>query len=433
MATDKISVSFCNSDDEKFWKEESSNIKEENSMHDTKSLNGESSSCSLSKKEIELCLDSQHIKDNFTDIKKIGAGGFGSVYEAVHTIENRKYALKFVKNFSLDFDKNEVKILASLKHPNVLRYYTSWITPLNEWNSCSKGSGFKNSDSIVSFEKDITPSENNIAVVSTDAKSRNDKTSETDCGACLVIQTELCSPNKNLKILIDEELFRMSEKNRRNLFLDIVSGLQYIHKKGIMHRDLKPPNILIDKDKRAIIGDFGIARKCKISPADDTLENGFSQNVGTYPYVAPEVKNSTVYDIKADIYSLGMILFEMYHKMGSGMERIKTMENLRNQDFSDLKNIPARFENIRRLIKSLLNHDPSLRRTLKGIIKIISPLEEQQSVEKNKFKAEEEKFLLNMEYSRLQRTMDMIRQTKKCFEMLRVVMTCACIITFLRL
>lgn len=380
MATDKISVSFRNSDDVTFWKEESSNVKEENSMHDTKSLNGESSSCSLSKKEIEHCLDSQHIKDNFTDIKKIGAGGFGLVYEAVHTIENRKYALKFVKIFSLDFDKNEVKILASLKHPNVLRYYTSWITPLNEWNSCSKGSGFKNSDSIVSVEKD--------------AKSRNDKTSETDCGACLVIQTELCSPNKNLKDLIDEELFTMSEENIRNLVLDIMSGLQYIHKKGIMHRDLKPSNILIHKDKRAKIGDFGIARKCKISPADGTLENGFSQNVGTYPYVAPEVINSTVYDKKADLYSLGMILFEMYHKMGSGMERIKIMEKLRNQEFSELKNIPAKFSNIRILVKSLLSHDPQKRKTLERIIKLILPLEQQQRLRRIKFKAEDENFLL---------------------------------------
>lgn len=108
MATDSISVSCRNSD--------------ENPTEETTSFDGESSSCFFSEEEIDSCLNSQHIIYNFTDLKKIGAGGFGSVYEAVHTIENRKYALKFVKIFSLDFDEREVKILASLDHPNVLRY-----------------------------------------------------------------------------------------------------------------------------------------------------------------------------------------------------------------------------------------------------------------------------------------------------------------------
>lgn len=85
MATDNISVSCRNSD--------------ENSTEETTSSDGESSSC-FSEEEIDNCLDSPHIKHNFTDLKNIGAGGFGSVYEAVHTIENKKYALKFVKIFS---------------------------------------------------------------------------------------------------------------------------------------------------------------------------------------------------------------------------------------------------------------------------------------------------------------------------------------------
>lgn len=382
MATDEESLSFRNSDDDDtFWKKESSNVQEENSTQETQSLNVESSSCFLSEEEIEHCLDSPQIKYNFTDINNIGAGGFGSVYEAVHIIENRKCALKFVKISSLDFDKREVKILASLDHPNVLRYYTSWMTPFHELNSCSKESGIESSGSIVSFQKDTTPSENDIAIVTTEPKSKNGKSSEADYDAYLVIQTELCIPNMNLKTLIDEgELFTMSDENRLNLFLDIVSGLQYIHKKGIMHRDLKPPNILIDKDNRAKIGDFGLARKCKISPADETPDNDLTQNVGTYLYVAPEVRNSTVYDKKADMYSLGMILFEMYHKMGSSMERIKTMEKLRNQEFCDLQNIPAQFGNIRLLVKSLLSHEPSLRKTLKTIIQ----LEKQQSVKMNR-------------------------------------------------
>lgn len=370
MATDFISVSCRNFD--------------ENSTEETTSFDGESSSCFFSEEEIDNCLDSPHIKYNFTDFKKIGAGGFGSVYEAVHTIEDKKYALKFVKIFSLDFDKREVKILALLNHPNVLRYYTSWITPFHKWSSCSEGSGKKNSDSIVSFEKEISPSEKNNAVVSTESKSKNSKSSEFIYDACLVIQTELCNPNKNLEILIHEgEIFTMCEEKRLNLFLNIVSGLQYIHDNGIMHRDLKPSNILLDKDNRAKIGDFGFARKCKWFPVCKPSENEFSQNVGTCLYVAPEVRDSTVYNKNADMYSLGMILFDMYHKMGSGMERIKIMEKLRNQEFSELKNIPAKFSHIRISVKSLLSHDPQMRETVKRIIKLMAPLK-QHRLRKNK-------------------------------------------------
>lgn len=186
----------------------------------------------------------------------------------------------------------------------------------------------------------------------------------------------------------------MSDEKRLNLFLDIVFGLQHIHDKGIMHRDLKPSNIFIDKNNRAKIGDFGFARTYKISPADKKSENGsFSQHVGTNLYIAPEVENSTVYDNKADIYSLGMILFEMFHEMGSDMERNQTMGRLRNQEFKDLSNIPAQFSNIPLLVRSLLSHDPSLRETLEKIIASISLLKQQ-------LKAIEEEFLLT-NYTRL--------------------------------
>lgn len=394
MATDKINLSGRNSDDDTFSKKESSYIKKENSMEETNSLSGDSSSCLLSAMEIKYCLESPHIKDNFTDINNIGAGGFGSVYETVHRIEKRKYALKFLKMFSLDFDSSEVEILVSLDHPNVLRYCTSWVIPLHKCNSCSKGSGNENSD-IVSFREKISSSENNSAMGSTKSKSRSGYSSEEFYDACLVIQTELCNPSKNLKILIDEgEIFTMSEEKRLNLFLDIVFGLQYIHRKGIMHRDLKPSNIFIDKNNRAKIGDFGFARTYKISPVDKKSENGsFSQHVGTNLYIAPEVENSTVYDNKADIYSLGMILFEMFHEMGSDMERNQTMGRLRNQEFKDLSNIPAQFSNIPLLVRSLLSHDPSLRETLEMIIALISLLKQQ-------LKTEEVEFLL-MEYLRV--------------------------------
>lgn len=67
----------------------------------------------------------------------------------------------------------------------------------------------------------------------------------------------------------------MSEENICNLVLDIMFGLQYIYKKGIMYWDFKFLNILIYKDKRVKIGDFGIVRKCKIFFVDGIFENGF--------------------------------------------------------------------------------------------------------------------------------------------------------------
>lgn len=72
----------------------------------------------------------------------------------------------------------------------------------------------------------------------------------------------------------------------------------------------------------------------------------------------------------------------MFYKMGSGMERINTMEKLRNQEFSDLKNIPAQFNYIRPFVENLLSHDPSLRITLKKLkrITLVLQLKQEQPV-----------------------------------------------------
>lgn len=372
-------------DNEDLWEIGSTDM---SSMDDT-------SSDSLDQDVVESCLNDPHIKEHFMDINNIGSGGFGAVYEARHRLDNRKYALKFVLIDLTNFEKREVEVLASLDHANVLRYHTSWITHLPKPLSYSKTfEEEEDSDNVVSFEKEEDSScQNNNAVGGfSKSKSTSGKSLEEKYDACLVIQTELCNPEKNLKTLIEcGEIFKMDDRERHNLVLDIVSGLQYIHDNGIMHRDLKPPNIFIGKDNRAKIGDFGFARKYimsdanGISPTSEKDRVCFSKNLGTCLYVAPEVKNSTVYDRKADLYGLGMILFEMYHEMGSGMERIEKMERLREQNFNDLKNISRRFRNIQDVIQSLLSREPSSRMELKMVVdKIMQPLEHQQSVEKTK-------------------------------------------------
>jgi serine/threonine protein kinase len=88
----------------------------------------------------------------------------------------------------------------------------------------------------------------------------------------------------------------------------ICDALQYAHEHRIVHRDIKPENLLLDKDGRLKIADFGIARMLDADAAVDIAE---SQPAGTPQYMAPEQKLHLQSDHRVDIYSLGVVLYEM--------------------------------------------------------------------------------------------------------------------------
>lgn len=173
MVIDFIFVSCCNFD--------------ENLMEEIILFDGEFLSCFFSEEEIDNCLDFLYIEYNFIDLKKIGVGGFGLVYEVVYIIEDKKYVFKFVKIFFLDFDKWEVKILVLFNYLNVFRYYIFWIILFYKWSFCLEGFGKENFDSIVFFEKEIFFFEKNNVVVSIDFKLKNSKSLEFIYDVCLVI------------------------------------------------------------------------------------------------------------------------------------------------------------------------------------------------------------------------------------------------------
>ena len=90
--------------------------------------------------------------------------------------------------------------------------------------------------------------------------------------------------------------------------LEILTALEYIHKHGVVHRDLKPENIMIDDYDRIKLIDFGIASK---EGAKRLTYAGFSQALGSPDYISPEQVKGKRGDVRSDLYSVGVMLYEM--------------------------------------------------------------------------------------------------------------------------
>ncbi|XP_067834875.1 aurora kinase C-like isoform X2 [Heptranchias perlo] len=200
-------------------------------------------------------------RKSFDEVRKIGKGSFGSVYEVRHKIDNCTYAIKCVQVFK-DEDATttikEARTLAGFSHQNIIRYYSSWID-----------------------------------------------TSSLQKAKYLCIQMELCK--KTLKEWLENVNIEELSTNRHQIVHQISDGLAYIHSKNYIHRDLKPANIFFASDANIKIGDFGLITSWKRGGCDQFLR---SPDTGTRLYMAPE-QISDVYNHKVDIYSLGLILFEL--------------------------------------------------------------------------------------------------------------------------
>ncbi|GFR96851.1 eukaryotic translation initiation factor 2-alpha kinase 4 [Elysia marginata] len=206
----------------------------------------------------------------------------------------------------------------------------------------------------------------------------------------LYIQMEYCEKS-TLRTCIDGGLCADQDRMWR-LFREIIDGLVHIHGQGMIHRDLKPVNIFLDSQDHVKIGDFGLATDILVkegallditmpSPQDQMLsmsrsglgsgDGNLTGKVGTALYVSPEVMQGGAklnYNQQVDIYSLGIIFFEMcYKSLPTGMERVKTISNLRLPTVE----LPEDFDktsNKEQILRWLLDHNPAKRPSSKELL-----------------------------------------------------------------
>ncbi|ODH21168.1 PEK/GCN2 protein kinase [Paracoccidioides brasiliensis] len=349
---------------------------------------------------------------DFDEAGRLGKGGFGQVVKARNKLDGGFYAIKKISSKSgiaLKDTLSEIMLLSRLNHPYVVRYFTAWLerdyntadeeavssTEENphhsgngvEFGYSTSGLDFISSKGYPEIEFGYDSDEHADAEADSEqfGNQRQQSSSKTDEGpnlerrtsgssfqhvtTTLYIQMEYCEKH-TLRDLIRNGLHDDIESSWR-LFRQILDGLSHIHSHGIIHRDLKPDNIFIDIANNPRIGDFGLATTGQFTTAfrsSNTTDIGgeYTRSIGTTYYVAPEMKSVSVdhYNEKVDMYSLGIIFFEMCHPLKTAMERDHTLKAVREK----VHTLPATFELPEKavqgeIIESLLSHRPSERPT----------------------------------------------------------------------
>lgn len=195
---------------------------------------------------------------------------------------------------------------------------------------------------------------------------------------CIIyISMEYCE-KRTLRDLISRNLYKNTAEIWR-LFRQILEGLAHIHSLNIVHRDLKPENIFISGGKEELdnvkIGDFGLATSGQFSVdkvAANTLgTEDMTRSIGTAYYSAPEVRSTVdgMYSNKVDMYSLGVIFFEMNYEPMLGMQKFEVIGNLR----METPLLPTDFKPADKtqteIVLALVNHNPKERPSTTDLLK----------------------------------------------------------------
>ncbi len=228
----------------------------------------------------------------YHNVVEVSRGGQGIVYKAVHAITKRKVAIKmllrgaYASPRELHRFEREIEIVAALRHPNI----------------------------VTVFDSGITPDQRPFVVMEYIHGLPLDR----------YVKDKLAKATKRSRWMYEGHM---------RLFQRIAAAVQHAHARGVIHRDLKPGNILIDDAGEPHIVDFGMARSLSLSRGPTpTMTHEFG---GTLAYASPEQVGGDPerIDVRTDVYSLGVILFELltgtypYEISGSISEVVRNIEH----------------------------------------------------------------------------------------------------------
>ncbi len=230
----------------------------------------------------------------FEEIDLISIGSYGIVCNAM---DRKSYDLFAIKKIPFneeikDLVMKEIQILQKLESDLVVRLESVWIE-----GNYLKIDDYKKYSSFNSTLEVFKPNKSLLLHIQMEL--------------CVMSLKELIKQlNKELDQKLNEVMTPLGYYISSELFKEILESVNYLHKQKIIHRDLKPNNILITdgmNGRFVKIGDFGIATIHEFDGQSHTKYKG------TERYAAPEVMISRKYDMKADIYSLGVILQDLFN------------------------------------------------------------------------------------------------------------------------
>ncbi len=146
----------------------------------------------------------------------------------------------------------------------------------------------------------------------------------------------------------------------RELIVQVCGALAYVHSRGLVHRDLKPSNILVDEDGDARLMDFGLCKS--LTDLSEVTDSG--QVVGTYRYMSPEQACGEPLDARSDLYSLGVVIYELLSGRPPFTARspMQLWEELLEREPPSLVKInPGVDQRLAQVVHALLRKDPSSR------------------------------------------------------------------------